>query len=139
VSTGFFMPSAAAQERSRKFEKIHREERNADRRARYARLKAEGKLRPYKPRPKYFNKKNSLKRLYGITVEQYNEILTQQNGVCKICENPPTEQFSLSTDHCHETNKIRGLLCNSCNNGLGRFKDDISLMERAIKYLKGEL
>lgn len=71
---------------------------------------------------------------YGLTREQYNAILHKQGGVCAICKKPPKDR-ALAVDHCHATNKVRGLLCGSCNNGLGRFKDSVELLNVAITYL----
>ena len=55
---------------------------------------------------------------------------------CAICGN---EDRKLQLDHCHETLEFRGWLCTTCNVGLGKFKDSIEMLERALKYLKGEL
>jgi len=84
-----------------------------------------------------------LKRSYGITLSQYREMEQSQNFVCAICGNPETsfdskqqKVRSLSVDHCHNTGKVRGLLCSHCNHAIGKFKDDVSLLEKAIKYLK---
>lgn len=79
----------------------------------------------------------NLRMRYGITVEQYDEILKKQKGVCAIC-GQTNEIFNkrLAIDHCHKTNKIRGLLCDSCNNILGRAKDNIYLLLGCIEYLK---
>ena len=86
-----------------------------------------------------------LARKFKITVEQYNAMLEAQNGVCKICgfscgakRRGTRKMMSLSVDHDHSTGKVRGLLCNSCNVGLGRFKDNINSLERAVAYLKGQ-
>ena len=78
---------------------------------------------------------------YGITNADYEEMLTAQRGLCKICGNPSTGKgkYRLSVDHCHETGKVRGLLCLLCNSGLGKFKDSPSLLDRAISYLEGKL
>ena len=67
----------------------------------------------------------------------------QQNGVCAICGKPETKvQYGkiqpLTVDHNHETGKVRGLLCFNCNIAIGKLKDDIVLLEKAIDYLKGE-
>jgi hypothetical protein len=81
------------------------------------------------------NRRNAhLKHKYGITLEQYNSLLTKQNGVCAICGNPPREKL-LDTDHDHDTGKIRGLLCWRCNGLLGRARDSIEILESAIEYL----
>ena len=78
--------------------------------------------------------------MFGITLEEYNEILEKQNKVCAVCEKPETSQrlSFLSVDHCHKTNKIRGLLCNNCNRAIGLLKEDIETLEKAINYLKKE-
>ena len=90
-------------------------------------------------REKYRNNAKDwhLKKRYGITLEDYNIMLFEQDGCCSICGIHHTEVYKgLAVDHCHESGKIRGLLCGNCNQGLGRFKDDITLFKNAIKYLK---
>ncbi len=82
-----------------------------------------------------------LKRAYGITLDEYDTMILSQNGVCSICGKEETvvmrgARQSLSVDHCHSTNRIRGLLCSKCNRGLGAFGDDIDIMVSAISYLK---
>ncbi len=79
-----------------------------------------------------------LKGTYGITLEQYAALLAQQNNQCAICGAPPGDARSkhLHVDHCHISNKVRGLLCGNCNNGLGQFQDDVALLLRAVEYLK---
>lgn len=74
---------------------------------------------------------------YGITVEDYERILAEQHGVCNIClQEQTTARNNLCVDHCHITGEVRGLLCDHCNVGLGRFKDDPELLLRAVEYLK---
>jgi hypothetical protein len=87
--------------------------------------------------------RDHLKSTYGITIEQYNELLTKQNGVCAICEQPETKTnhktgqvYRLSVDHDHKTDRIRGLLCCNCNAGLAKLKEDKILIGEAINYLK---
>jgi hypothetical protein len=78
-----------------------------------------------------------LNRTFGITLEEYNELLNKQNGVCSICGDPPTiDQKKFSIDHDHITGKIRGILCRGCNVGIGHFKDDPELLRKAINYIK---
>lgn len=72
-----------------------------------------------------------LKRRYGITESQYNEMLAKQKGRCGICG----RYRKLSVDHSHSTRKVRGLLCSNCNSGLGLLKESIAVMQRAIQYL----
>lgn len=71
-----------------------------------------------------------------LTVEEYTEIFNKQNGQCAICGVHHSDlKKVLCVDHCHETNEVRGLLCNDCNRGLGQFKDDVERLEEAVKYL----
>lgn len=75
---------------------------------------------------------------YGINNEVYSKMLSNQNGLCKICNCTPDKapKGKLYVDHCHETGKVRGLLCDHCNNVLGRAKDSIETLTNAIKYLR---
>jgi hypothetical protein len=72
-------------------------------------------------------------------------MLIKQEGRCAICSLSETSRDRndkikvLSVDHCHVTGKIRGLLCHSCNVGLGLFKDNIDTIQNAILYLKEKL
>lgn len=79
-----------------------------------------------------------LKRTFNITLEEYETMSEIQNHVCYICGKTEMNNKNkvLCVDHCHETNKIRGLLCGLCNAGIGHFKDDINLLKQAIKYLQ---
>lgn len=86
---------------------------------------------------------NNLKRYYGISKEEYNDLSTKQNNCCAICNKQETAIYAstkktklLSVDHCHKTGKIRGLLCSNCNHGIGKFKDDANLLLAALKYLQ---
>lgn len=94
----------------------------------------------YKPRAKELSRiLNRAKRLkeHGISEEDFNSKLNQQEGKCAICDKPQDESIKfLSIDHDHKTNKNRGLLCSNCNRGIGLLQDDINILERAIKYLK---
>lgn len=76
-----------------------------------------------------------LERTYGITQIEYNQMLKDQNGTCAICGRN-NKGRALNVDHDHETNVIRGLLCNMCNTGLGSFNDDTVTLEKAVEYLK---
>jgi len=86
------------------------------------------------------DKNNKLKKSYGITLDQYNEIFNKQNGKCMICQSDNNGFYrkkprAFAVDHCHTTGKIRGLLCSDCNTGIGFLKDNIDLLNNAIKYL----
>lgn len=91
-----------------------------------------------------------LKSKYGLTLEQYKAMHETQDHKCLICEEPITQGYTdkpmeshrkgprdrqSHVDHCHETGKIRGLLCSPCNSGLGHFKDSVYLMQRAIEHV----
>ena len=75
-----------------------------------------------------------LKQRYGITLEEWNTMLIETNGLCGICLNPMRNP---QLDHCHQTGKVRGLLCPSCNRGIGQFSDNPEILESAIRYLRG--
>lgn len=84
------------------------------------------------------SRRTHLKRKYNMTLEEYNVMLENQNGVCKICgepENCSRNKF-LAVDHCHETNKIRGLLCTNCNRSVGLLKENVETLNKMIEYLK---
>ncbi len=72
-----------------------------------------------------------------LTKNQYEKLLKHQKGSCAIC-NKKAEEFNkfMSTDHCHKTGTIRGLLCQKCNVGLGMFNDNVETLQQAAKYLK---
>lgn len=74
-------------------------------------------------------------RRYGITDGDYETMLLAQGFRCAICFHPPPDGRRLAIDHCHETGKVRGLLCTSCNLGLGRFHDDRARLMAALEYL----
>lgn len=76
----------------------------------------------------------NLKHNYGISVEEYQAIYEKQEGKCAICKKP----FEvLHVDHCHNSDRVRGLLCGNCNLGIGNLQDSIELLQSAIEYLKG--
>lgn len=89
--------------------------------------------------PEKYKKKEKLRKLklkYNLTENDYNLMLKNQNYSCDICKKHMSSfNKALYVDHCHTTNNIRGLLCNSCNKGLGDFKDNIDYLLNAIKYL----
>ena len=82
----------------------------------------------------------NLKRVHGITLEEYNELFIKQEGRCAICGKHQSElKTSLHVDHNHETDEIRGLLCMQCNIILGWYEileNDLELVEKVLKYIK---
>jgi len=80
-------------------------------------------------------KQNDLRKMFGISFKQYESMLAEQGGVCAIC-GLPDQWFGLAVDHCHQTGRIRGLLCSQCNRGLGLFKDNPQALDQAAAYLR---
>lgn len=83
-----------------------------------------------------------LKRNYGITFKDYLSLLDKQKGLCAICNGvgfkmADYHNLQLVVDHCHDTGKVRGLLCHNCNRALGLLQDSTTALESAIKYLEG--
>lgn len=79
---------------------------------------------------------SQLKYKYGITLDRYNEMYTNQNGCCAICgKHQDSFSKTLAVDHCHDTGKVRGLLCSNCNTAIGKLNDDVSLVLKAAAYL----
>lgn len=88
---------------------------------------------------KALQRKYFLKGRYGLTVEQYEEMLKKQDSKCAICgskdkRNDRVDYFAI--DHCHTTGTIRELLCHSCNRGLGYLNDSIHTLKAALRYLE---
>jgi hypothetical protein len=84
------------------------------------------------------------KSKYGVMPDVYTRLLIEQGGVCAICSNPERMAIrgiiqSLAVDHDHQTGTIRGLLCNACNTGLGKFKESPDRLARALAYLRSHL
>lgn len=86
-----------------------------------------------------------LKGRYGITLDQYSQMLADQGGVCAICgSDDPVANANFEVDHDHACcdgstscgRCVRGLLCSNCNTGIARFKDDLDLMIKAMDYVR---
>jgi hypothetical protein len=93
-------------------------------------------------RASYSARNRRLKHIYGVDIEWYEAQMKAQNNKCAICETETNntrgerKDWNFAVDHCHDTGKVRGLLCNQCNRALGLFKDDITLLEKAKNYLE---
>ena len=90
-------------------------------------------------RKRYDGNRDSVRRrrllaAYGLSEEQLSE-LEARDPVCAICGSDMSGDRNKAVDHCHETGRVRGLLCRSCNTGLGNFKDDPKRLRAAIRYL----
>jgi Recombination endonuclease VII len=95
---------------------------------------------PYKHNPQKSRQK-SIKKNYGITIEEYQCILDRQNGLCASCGNPETAKGNtgklkpLAVDHNHVTGKVRALLCGNCNQALGCLKEDPEQVKALLRYI----
>lgn len=76
-----------------------------------------------------------LKNDFNISLDDFNDLLQKQNNACAICKTQEPTGYNWHVDHCHSSNKVRGILCSKCNQGLGLFKDSITNLTEAIKYL----
>lgn len=82
------------------------------------------------------SRRNTLRSKFNLSIEDYNKLFELQGGKCAICRKHQSElRKSLSVDHCHNTMKIRGLLCNNCNAGIGLLQDNKEVIEAALWYL----
>lgn len=89
--------------------------------------------------------KANLKRKWGMSISDFDLLYDKTGGICPICSaymhKPPSKEHRATTacvDHCHITGKIRGVICRTCNLGLGYFKDDPESLKLASAYLGGE-
>ena len=109
----------------------------------YCKLCATSKSRSWhlnnKDNPKYKEARQDtyFKTKYNLSSEEREKILKDQDNACAICQTPLQFEGTLThTDHCHETGRVRGILCTNCNRGLGHFKDNINNLKNAIFYLE---
>ncbi len=88
------------------------------------------------------SRRKQLKHRYGITLEEYENMLNKQGGCCAICGSEENNTrgkrrgWNFAVDHCHTTGAVRGLLCNNCNRGLGLLGDTQEGLNRALNYLR---
>lgn len=85
-------------------------------------------------RHREYYKTSSRKRLYGVSKDDYLALLMKSGNKCMICGSLPGKK-ALNIDHCHSTGEVRGLLCHGCNTAIGHMREDITMLESAIKYL----
>jgi hypothetical protein len=95
-----------------------------------------------KDRIKKYRRNGDYKKKFGISLDEYNQILESQDGLCAICNQPETQQcyktgvpYNLAVDHDHKTGKIRQLLCSRCNRALGIVDDNTELLLKMIDYI----
>lgn len=79
-----------------------------------------------------------VRQRYGVSEEQYAEMMERAGGVCEICGRVPSEvsKKGACVDHCHDSSKVRGILCAPCNSGIGSLQDDPAVLRKAIEYLE---
>jgi hypothetical protein len=83
-----------------------------------------------------FRLNKHLKHKYGITIEEYEDMLDKQGGVCYICHRECKVNGRLCVDHCHRSGKVRALLCTQCNGALGLAEDSVITLKKMIAYLE---
>jgi hypothetical protein len=125
----------------KRYNRDHREEYRAYREKNKKRISLRASEWHTKNRSRILEEKKKRSRMsnYGVSEQDYKVMLSQQDGACAICgknKNYGGPGNCLQIDHCHDKGVVRGLLCSNCNTGLGKFGDDIEIMERAVKYLK---
>lgn len=101
--------------------------------------KIKEKKKHYHTQTKEYRRWYTIKLRYGITKEEYENMLLMQNGGCAICQTTKSGHKNTNemvVDHCHKTKKVRGLLCNRCNTLLGLIDDNSTFMENVSNYLK---
>ena len=79
---------------------------------------------------------NNLKVRFGLTIQEYNELGESQGWKCAICGNAGIERNPLCIDHCHDSGKVRGLLCRQCNQALGLIKENVTSAKALVEYIR---
>lgn len=129
-------------EKFRPLSQEQRDRNNAARRTKYAtcpdtqaKAKAEAKRWAQQNPDK---RKAQRIAMYGLTLDQFNQMLEDQSGACLICGHSDMSKpnFFPLVDHCHKTGRVRGLLCMNCNQGIGKMQDSPELLRAAIAYLE---
>lgn len=100
-------------------------------------------MREYRKKNPAIMKGIDLKKRFGISLERFDAMMEEQNGVCKICSQPEksvdhrTGQVRhLAVDHCHVNGHVRGLLCSDCNTAIGLLGDNPELLRKAAEYVE---
>lgn len=129
-------------EKVKRYAENYKDTKNELRRKKYAndeeyREKIKSKVRKYNKNNPHI-KKNSRLKVYGLNQEEFDLIFEKQNKKCAICGYYDTNNINFFPviDHCHDSLKVRGILCSKCNLGLGNFNDSIDNLKNAIKYLE---
>jgi hypothetical protein len=111
-------------------------ELSAKNKARKQRAYAEGRIKkPSREKQRLYYRRNALKKKYGITLEEFRDMLAAQGHRCAICATPAPRGKGWHVDHCHDTGTVRGVLCSLCNVGIGCLGEDPIRFRAAIAYL----
>jgi hypothetical protein len=121
----------AVLERNRAYRAAHRDELNARARKAYA---ENDRARRRLTGNKWYRREERLKQVYGLSLQDYEAMVAQQGGVCRICKTKPARP--LFVDHSHASGRVRGLLCHPCNAALGFMRDDPVIAAAAAEYLR---
>lgn len=116
-------------ESKKKWYQDHKEEQKENKKKYY---------QDHKEERKEYDKRRHYKKMYNLTLEEIDQILIKQNHKCALCGMSLLET-KRCTDHSHKTNKVRGILCDRCNKGLGFFQyfyDNPEFFKKTIKYIK---
>lgn len=127
-------PARLEEKRAAERARYHAKKNDPDWRARKQKSEVASRLRCRSRRLESMSA-SKLKKLYGITREEYAVMLASQGGQCAICRKT-NGAHRLAVDHCHATGRVRGLLCHGCNHVLGKMKDDPALLRAAAAYLE---
>lgn len=101
-------------------------------------IEADKSYRERNPQDSIRKRESMLKRVYGITLEDYNKLLAEQSGKCYICNREPYSNKPLHVDHCHKTGEVRGLLCARCNWYLGVIEKKPTTLTNLLNYLENK-
>ena len=82
----------------------------------------------------YYDEKSYIRK-YNITKQQKLDMIASQNNCCAICKKPFSSTIGTHVDHCHDTGKVRAILCSHCNRGIGCFKDNTFIIQQAMYYI----
>jgi len=104
--------------------------------SRYAAMERNVRKRERPDDYKDWERDYKFKKTYGISLEDYNQMFQEQEGSCAICGTHQVDlKKRLAVDHCHSSGRVRKLLCQKCNHGIGLFNDDPDLLQKAARYL----
>lgn len=104
-------------------------------------LEAARRARPgyQRTNTKLVDRARRIAQSYGVSINEYARLAAAQANCCALCERGSEWKYGvLVIDHCHETGRVRGLLCNSCNTALGKLGDTEKAIAKALAYVKGE-